>query len=115
MRRGTSESCDMLFEQMTRHAMTQTELLARMRKEKAALEKRHRVRIAGVFGSFARDEQHIGSDVDVLVEPEGATLFDLGGLLTDLEELLGCRVDVVSTRGLRKEIEPFVMHDLISI
>jgi hypothetical protein len=95
--------------------MTKTELFDRLRREKPALEQRHRVRIAGVFGSYARGEQRGDSDVDILVEPHGATLFDLGGLLTDLEELLGCRVDVVSTRGLRREIEPYVLNDLISI
>ena len=95
--------------------MTKADLLKRIREQRLALEGRRRVRIAGIFGSYARSEQRHDSDVDVLVEQRGATRFDLGGLLTDLEELLGCRVDIVSTRGLRKEIEPSVLNDLISI
>jgi predicted nucleotidyltransferase len=95
--------------------MTRYEILQRLRREKNDLEERYRLRIAGVFGSYARGEEGADSDIDILVEPRGATLFDLGGLLTDLEEMLGCRVDVVSTRGLRKEIEPYVLRDLVTI
>jgi predicted nucleotidyltransferase/catechol 2,3-dioxygenase-like lactoylglutathione lyase family enzyme len=49
-----------------------------------------------VFGSVARGEARPDSDVDFLVDlaPE-RTLFDLGGLIGDLEEALGRRVDVV--------------------
>ena len=47
---------------------------------------------ARVFGSVLRGEDHEGSDLDVLVDPlPGTSLFDLGGLQIDLEELLGAR------------------------
>ena len=49
-----------------------------------------------VFGSVARDEATPESDVDFLIDLEpGRTLFDLGGLVLDLEETLGRKVDVV--------------------
>ena len=49
-----------------------------------------------VFGSVARDEATPESDVDLLIDLEpGRTLFDLGGLVLDLEETLGRKVDVV--------------------
>jgi len=54
-----------------------------------------------VFGSAARGEAGPDSDVDLLVELEpDRSLFDLGGLLMDLQELLGCEVDVVTEQGL---------------
>jgi len=49
-----------------------------------------------VFGSVARGEARVDSDVDLLVEMEpGRTVLDLSELILDLEERLGRRVDVV--------------------
>jgi len=53
------------------------------------------------FGLVARVEADGKSDVDILVELEaGRPLFDLGGLQCELEQLIGCRVDVVAPKGL---------------
>lgn len=60
----------------------------------------HHVR---VFGSVARGEPRPDSDVDFLVDfDKGRSLLDHGGLLVELSDLLGCKVDVVSARGLRE-------------
>lgn len=54
-----------------------------------------------VFGSMARGEANPDSDVDFLVDLEpGRSLFDLGVLQADLEDLLGRRVDVTTEPGL---------------
>ena len=54
-----------------------------------------------IFGSVVRDEAGAQSDVDVLVDLElGRSLFDLGGLLMDLQDILGRRVDVVTEGAL---------------
>lgn len=48
-----------------------------------------------IFGSTARGETRPDSDVDFLFElDEGRSLLDLGGLILDLHEALGCDVDV---------------------
>lgn len=48
-----------------------------------------------VFGSVARGEDTEESDLDLWIDaPPGFTLFDLGGLIADLQELLGVPVDV---------------------
>ena len=53
-----------------------------------------------VCGSVARGEDSEASDIDFLVDPgKDATLFDLGGLHEDLEELLGISVDIISSKG----------------
>lgn len=54
-----------------------------------------------VFGSVLEGSDREGSDLDLIVDPlPGATLFDLGGLHTELEELLGVRVDLLTPRDL---------------
>jgi predicted nucleotidyltransferase len=65
-----------------------------------------------IFGSVARGEADRKSDVDFLVEmASGRSLLDLGGLSSDLEDLLGCRVDVVTERGLRERIRERVLRE----
>lgn len=62
----------------------------------AAARGAHNVR---VFGSVARGEARADSDVDLLVELEpGRGVLDLSELILDLEEVFGCRVDVVELR-----------------
>lgn len=54
-----------------------------------------------VFGSVLNGVDHDGSDLDLLVDAlPGATLFDLGGLQLELEELLGVHVDVLTPADL---------------
>ncbi len=62
-----------------------------------------------VFGSTLRGDDRDGSDLDLLVDAlPGATLFDLGGLQIELQELLGVPVDLLTPGDLppkfRKEI-----------
>lgn len=65
-----------------------------------------------VFGSVARGEAGSESDIDLLVDLEqNRSLFDLGGLLADLEDLLGCRVDVVTEEGLHWYIRDRVLAE----
>ncbi len=69
-----------------------------------------------VFGSVARGEADSKSDIDLLVDLEpGRSLFDLGGLLMDLQELLGHKVDVVTERGLRERIRERVLKEAIPL
>jgi predicted nucleotidyltransferase len=69
-----------------------------------------------VFGSVARGDADEQSDVDLLVELEpGRTLFDLGGLQYDLEQLLECRVDVVTERGLKPRIRERVLQETVPL
>jgi len=69
-----------------------------------------------VFGSVARAEADEKSDIDFLVSMEkGRSLLDLAGLALDLEELLGCNVDVVTEKGLRERIRERVLRDAVSL
>lgn len=71
---------------------------------------RHPVARADLFGSVARGNAGPGSDVDVLVEfLPGAEvgLFEMGALREELAEALGCPVDVVSRRAVKRSTNPF--------
>ena len=63
--------------------------------------KRFRLTNPRVFGSVLHETDHDGSDLDILVDTlPGATLFDLGGLQDELQELLGVPVDVLTAADL---------------
>ena len=69
-----------------------------------------------IFGSVARGEDDEKSDIDFLVNMEkGRSLFDLGGLLMDLQDLLGRDVDVVTEDGLRERIKDRVLREAVAI
>lgn len=69
-----------------------------------------------LFGSVARNEADAQSDIDFLVEMEaGRSLFDLGGLLMELQDLLGCPVDLVTEKGLRTKIRDRVLNEAVPL
>lgn len=69
-----------------------------------------------VLGSVARGDPDDASDTDFLVELEsGRSLFDLGGLQAELETTLGCRVDVVTERGLKQRIRGRVLRKAVHV
>jgi predicted nucleotidyltransferase len=69
-----------------------------------------------IFGSVARGEADEQSDIDFLVDMEkGRSIFDLGGLLTDLEDLLGHNVDVITEDGLRDRIRNRVLKEAVPL
>jgi len=91
-------------------------LLNDKREEILRLAALHGARNVRIFGSVARGEAGPDSDVDVLVEFEkGRSLFDHAGLLLDLEAILGCKVDVVSERGLRERIRDRVLREAVPL
>lgn len=71
----------------------------------------------GIFGSFARGDNKKGSDIDILVEfREAPSLLSLIKLENDLTELLGVKVDLVTTGALKnKRIKKSIAKDLINI
>lgn len=69
-----------------------------------------------VFGSVARGDFNESSDIDFLVELEpGRSLFDLGGLLMDLQDLLNRKVDIGTTKMLKESIRDQVLKEAIPL
>jgi predicted nucleotidyltransferase len=69
-----------------------------------------------VFGSVARGEAGAGSDLDLLVTLDAdRSLLDHVALAQDLEDLLGCRVDVVNERALHRLISQRVLAEAVPL
>ena len=81
--------------------MRPSQALSQHREAVCLAAARYRVANPRVFGSALHGNDREGSDLDLLVDPlPGATLFDLGGLQDELQELLGVSVDVLTLKDL---------------
>jgi hypothetical protein len=93
--------------------VTKEDILGTLEVHKYDLTSRYKVKQIGLFGSYARGEQTVRSDIDFLVEfLPGADLFDLSGLKQYLESMFGHHVDVVPMRALRDELRATVLADV---
>ncbi len=84
------------------------QVLKRHRKE---LEIEFGVKELGLFGSYVRNEQNGKSDVDILAEFEHPiSLFRFIDLKERLSQIVECRVDLVTKKGLK----PFIGRQILS-
>ena len=74
---------------------------------------------AWLFGSFSRGEETPASDIDILVDYDESkgivSLLKIGGMLMELSHLLGRRVDLVESDGLKEFARASVDQDKILI
>ncbi len=74
---------------------------------------------AWLFGSYSRGEETPDSDVDILVDYDESngivSLFKMGGILMDLSDIIGHRVDLIDNRGLKSFARNSVENDKILI
>ena len=88
-------------------------IIEELKKHRAEITKKFTVRKIGVFGSYARGEQKEISDVDILVEFDKPTFDNFMDLVFFLEELLGKKVELVTTKALSPYISPFVKQEVV--
>jgi len=90
--------------------------LQQQREAILEIARKHGAHDVRLFGSVARGENTETSDVDVLVrfDPD-RSLFDHGGLIADLEDLLGVNVDVVSEGGMRERFRMRILGEAVSL
>jgi uncharacterized protein len=87
-------------------------LLTEKRTAILATAKRHGAQNIRIFGSVARGDFDEKSDLDFLVDMgPGRSLLDHAALLLDLAKLLGCKVDVVSEKGIKTRIRDRVLRE----
>lgn len=92
------------------------DVLSENREAILKLAKKYGASNVRVFGSVARGEAKPNSDIDLLVDfKPDYSLLDRIGLIQELEDLLGRKVDVIPAKMLREHIRPDVMKDAVPI
>jgi predicted nucleotidyltransferase len=92
--------------------MKPSEILSLKREAAREAAGRFRAKNLRVFGSASRGADREDGDLDLLVDTlPGATLFDLGGLQMELEELLGVRVDLLTPGDLPERFRERVLSE----
>ncbi len=111
--------CDLVIEGLTKMIVKNMSLQQKLQERRNDIIELARARGAyniRIFGSVARGEATESSDIDLLVDlAPGRTLFDLGGLLHDLQDVLDCKVDVVTEKGLRQRIRQEILAEAIPL
>jgi uncharacterized protein len=96
--------------------MNRSTILNLLSEHQGEVRERFGVRQLALFGSAARDDLRVDSDIDVLVEFDGPATFDrYFDLKAYLEQLLGRPVDLVTDRGLKPRARRHVEKDLIRV
>jgi predicted nucleotidyltransferase len=96
--------------------MSTLDVLRRKQSDIRSIAAKHGAGNVRVFGSVARGEARPDSDVDLLIDIVGPTTpWFPGGLLNDLEALLGKRVDVVIARSLNPANRETVLRDVVPL
>ncbi|MCY2951591.1 MAG: nucleotidyltransferase family protein [Planctomycetota bacterium] len=83
-------------------------------KSIAAFCQRHQISRLSLYGSILRDDFRPDSDIDVLVEftsDAKVSLFDLGGMLMELRDMLGRDVDLRTPQDLSRHFRDQVLHE----
>lgn len=91
--------------------------LSSIKKKAVPVLKRHAVKRASIFGSFARGTAKPRSDIDFLIEykKKNKTLFDLVDLKLDLEETLDREVDVITYNSIYWRIRDRILAEQVVI
>jgi predicted nucleotidyltransferase len=92
------------------------EIISSHREQILALANKYGASDVRVFGSVAKGTADERSDIDFLVDlAPGRSLLDLGGLLYELQHLLGRPVDVITSASLRDRIRDRVLKEAVNI
>jgi predicted nucleotidyltransferase len=86
----------------------------RLTEQKSLLKNKYRISRLGIFGSYIRGEQRSGSDVDVLIDYDKApSLIELVEIENMLSDLLGLKVDLVTSKGLKPQLRQHILNEVV--
>ena len=97
-------------------ATTLRQRLNEFRPQLLAVARRHGASNLRIYGSIATGHEHSGSDLDLLVDlPDDQSLLGLISLRQDLEDLLGCSVDVTEAETLHPLIRAQILEQALAL
>ncbi|MCE7073554.1 nucleotidyltransferase domain-containing protein [Dyadobacter sp. CY327] len=70
---------------------------------------------AAVFGSFARNEENDDSDLDLLIEASGLTMFDILRIEDELESIFKRKIDLVEFKAVKSSIQKYVFENTVEL
>ena len=77
--------------------------------------KSHRIKKAGIFGSYARGDQKKKSDIDILIQPTKGMGLEFIGLQLELEKKLGKKVDLVTYKAIHPLLKNQILKEEVRI
>jgi uncharacterized protein len=97
--------------------MTKSEILDKLKANKAAIQKKYPVASIALFGSFARGDQTPESDIDILIDLNKPMGWDLVDVLESFEAIFPERkIDMITWGGLKNSrYKPYIEKDLIYV
>lgn len=96
--------------------MERDKVISKLKSMIGELKQKHHVQSLGVFGSVARNEASVNSDIDILVSFSGKPTYDgYINLKHHLEDVFQTNIDLVTKAALDERIRPYVQEDLIHV
>lgn len=98
--------------------MSKEKIIKTLKAELPNLKSQYPIKTLGIFGSVARGDDTLKSDVDILVEfyeSKSIDLFEFIDLEENLGKLLRKKVDLVTKRALKPVIKKYILNDVIYV
>ena len=100
---------------MIRKDFTKNKELNKIKKIIVRTLKKHKIKKAGLFGSYVRGKQKKTSDLDILIQPPSDMGLEFVGIKLELEDELGRKIDLVTYKGIHPLIKKQILKEEISI
>jgi len=93
--------------------MSLDEIKKILREYKSVLKNKYNINTLGIFGSYVRNDQAGGSDLDILVDfTAPISLFEFIDMEEELSDILGVKVDLVSRNALKPYIGKHILNEV---
>ncbi len=86
-----------------------------LNNHKKSLFSKYPIKSIAIFGSYARNEQKDGSDLDIIVEFKDKIGIQFVDLAEEIENIIGLKVDIVSRNGIKEKYYKAIKSDLIYV